>query len=140
MKIFFDTNVWIAAFLTPGACSEVLEHGLTHHSLLTSRQVLDEISDKLINKLRFSRTIVGRFLKFVRENTELVHFNSSPPCLCRDPDDNKILAAALAGEADCLISGDRDLLSLESFEEIPVIKPSDFWRFEQTHHRKRSSS
>ena len=45
---------------------------------------------------------------------------------CRDPKDNKFLEAALAGEADCIVSGDADLLDMGSFEEIPILRPAEF--------------
>jgi putative PIN family toxin of toxin-antitoxin system len=45
---------------------------------------------------------------------------------CRDPKDDKFLTAALAGAADCIISGDADLLVLSLFEGIPVLRPAEF--------------
>ena len=45
---------------------------------------------------------------------------------CRDPDDDKILETALMGEADCLITGDRDLLEMSPFCGIPIVAPRDF--------------
>jgi predicted nucleic acid-binding protein len=44
---------------------------------------------------------------------------------CRDPKDNKFLEAALAGEADCIVSGDADLLVLTPFEDIPILRPAE---------------
>ena len=44
---------------------------------------------------------------------------------CRDPKDNKFLEAALAGEADCNVSGDTDLLVLTPFEDIPILRPAE---------------
>jgi putative PIN family toxin of toxin-antitoxin system len=45
---------------------------------------------------------------------------------CRDPQDDKFLEAALAGSADCVVSGDADLLDLTSFENIPFLRPAEF--------------
>lgn len=45
---------------------------------------------------------------------------------CRDPDDDQFLETALMGEAHCLITGDRDLLEVYSFHEIPLLTPADF--------------
>lgn len=45
---------------------------------------------------------------------------------CRDPDDDQFLETALMGEAHCLITGDRDLLKVYSFHEIPILTPADF--------------
>lgn len=46
--------------------------------------------------------------------------------VCRDPDDNKLLEMAVAGRADCLVTGDRDLLVLDPFEGIPILTPDGF--------------
>jgi uncharacterized protein len=51
---------------------------------------------------------------------------------CRDPDDDMILATGLSARADCIITGDNDLLDLKQHEGIPIIKPAEFWRFEAT--------
>lgn len=46
--------------------------------------------------------------------------------VCRDPDDNVILSLALDGKADYIVSGDKDLLDISSFRNIPIIKPVEF--------------
>jgi putative PIN family toxin of toxin-antitoxin system len=46
--------------------------------------------------------------------------------VCRDPDDNRILEAAVAGRADYIVTGDADLLSMQSFQQIPIVTVSDF--------------
>ena len=46
--------------------------------------------------------------------------------VCRDPKDNRFLEAALAGRADVIVSGDQDLLVLQPFEGIPIVKPAEF--------------
>ena len=48
---------------------------------------------------------------------------------CRDPDDDKLLETALMGEADCLVTGDRDLLEMSPFNDIPILPPADFLDF-----------
>ena len=48
---------------------------------------------------------------------------------CRDPDDDKLLETALMGEADCLVTGDRDLLEMSPFNDIPILTPADFLDF-----------
>ena len=45
---------------------------------------------------------------------------------CRDPDDNILLALALDGKADYIVSGDKDLLDLTPFQDIPILKPAEF--------------
>jgi predicted nucleic acid-binding protein len=46
--------------------------------------------------------------------------------VCRDPDDDKLLEIAVAGNADCLVTGDQDLLILHPFQGVPIITPAAF--------------
>jgi len=48
---------------------------------------------------------------------------------CRDPDDDKLLEAALMGAADCLVTGDWDLLDMSPFQNIPILTPTGFLEF-----------
>lgn len=48
--------------------------------------------------------------------------------VCRDPTDNMVLEAAVAGEADYIVTGDEDLLVLQSFEGIRIVEPAEFLR------------
>ena len=48
-----------------------------------------------------------------------------PQPVCRDPDDDEVLALAIAAHVDLIVSGDNDLLSLASFEGIPIIAPAE---------------
>jgi predicted nucleic acid-binding protein len=45
---------------------------------------------------------------------------------CRDPNDDQLLALAVAGQATCIITGDADLLQLHPFQEIPILSPDAF--------------
>ena len=50
--------------------------------------------------------------------------------ICRDPNDDAILGTAVAGEGDCIITGDKDLLVLKHFGSIDIISPSEFSNYE----------
>lgn len=50
--------------------------------------------------------------------------------VCRDQDDDVVLATAVAGHGDCIVTGDQDLLVLQQFRTIPILAPGDFWRYE----------
>jgi len=52
---------------------------------------------------------------------------SVPKKACRDPDDLMVLGTALAGEADAIVTGDKDLLVLDTFESIPILSPRAFY-------------
>jgi putative PIN family toxin of toxin-antitoxin system len=131
MKIFFDTNVLIAAFIARGTCSELFDHCLVEHKIYISRWVLDELYEKLVMKFRFPKAKVDQIVDFIRKNTEMLTYTPLSTPICRDPDDDHILASAVSGNVDCLISGDEDLLVLKNFRGLPIIGPGDFWRFEK---------
>ena len=131
MRIFFDINVLIAAFIARGICSELLEHCLAEHTSHISQEILDELCEKLIGKFGFSKTKVDQVGNFIRENTVMVTYVPLSTPICRDHDDDQVLASAVSGNGDCLISGDENLLALKNFRGIPILKPSDFWRFEK---------
>ena len=131
MKIFFDTNVLIAAFIARGACSELFDHCLSEHTIYISQWVLDEFHEKLVKKFRFPKAKVDQLVKFIRNNTEMLTYTALLTPICRDPDNDHVLASAVSGNVDCLISGDEDLLVLKNFQGLAIIRPSDFWRFEK---------
>ncbi len=130
MRIVFDTNVLLAAFITHGACAEVFDHCLAQHTIISSSFILEEVEDKLLNKFQFPRNKVEDLVRFLSNEAEVVEAAASPSQVCRDADDDMILATALAARADCILSGDGDLLDLKSYEGIPILKVADFWKFE----------
>lgn len=130
MRILIDTNVWIAAIAGSASCHELIEHCRTHHTPLTSEQILNEIFTILQRKLSFLEISAQFATALIRNNTECVKESSAIPMLCRDPDDNHVLAAALGGKAHCILSGDKDLLTLKKIKKIPIVSPKDFWQFE----------
>jgi putative PIN family toxin of toxin-antitoxin system len=132
LKVFFDTNVLISAFIAHGASSEVFEYCLSSCRVFTTQFVLDETRKVLSSKFRFSPDLVEEICGFLSSNFELVEAEALDEPICRDPDDDFILAGALAAAADCLITGDEDLLVLEEYKDIRILKPSDFWRYEKS--------
>jgi putative PIN family toxin of toxin-antitoxin system len=130
MKILLDTNVLIAAFITPGICNELLEHCLRRHQLITSEFLLDEFQTHLIHKFHFTSRETQEAIEMLRLKASVVVPASLPAQICRDADDDQVLGTALAGQVDCLVTGDNDLLEIKQYQSIPIIKPSEFSAFE----------
>jgi putative PIN family toxin of toxin-antitoxin system len=128
--IVFDTNVILAAFLTHGASAEVVEHCITEHEVFISSFILDEVKDKLRHKFRFPPSKVADLLSYLRDQLELIEPAKLTLPTCRDPDDDMILATGVAARADCIVTGDNELLDLKQYQGIPIIKPAEFWRLE----------
>ena len=126
MKIVLDTNVLIAALIARGVCHDLLEHCVLRHTLLTSDFILHETHEKLIEKFGYAADLANEAVSLLRSRMELVAPAMSERQVCRDPDDDNILAAALSGKCDCIITGDKDLLVLKSYEGIDILSPRDF--------------
>ncbi len=130
MRLFFDTNILIAAFISHGICAELFEHCLTRHTILTTEWVLGEYHKSLKEKLAFDKHLTEKSLSFLKTNLTVVKAQTLEKQVCRDADDDNVIAGALSGKADCLITGDKDLLILRKFKNMPIIPPKDFWKFE----------
>ncbi len=133
MRLVLDTNVLIAAFITHGACNELLEHCAVHHDIVLSAFILDELRDKLSGKFGFSSAEAEAVIRLLRSRVVLVAPHALDRPICRDPDDDFILGTALAGNCDCVVTGDRDLLDLQCVQGIRIVSPADFWGMEGGH-------
>lgn len=131
MNILFDTNVLIAGLITRGVCSNLLDHCLRVHTVFTSEFIVQELREHLTGKFKYDITDADAAINLLLEKMMLVAPNSFPVSVCRDPSDDAILAAALAGKCVCVITGDKDLLTLERFQAIDILSPSAFWAYEK---------
>jgi putative PIN family toxin of toxin-antitoxin system len=131
VKVLLDTNVLIAAFIAHGACHEILEHCIHHHELTTSTALLEEFRGVMREKFRFTPAEVREAMQLLRGQMKLIDPPPLEATVCRDPDDDRVLAAALAGAVSCIVTGDKDLLILEEYRGIRIVAPDGFWRLEQ---------
>jgi len=130
LRVVLDTNVLIAAFVARGHCHELLEHVARSHRLSTSEAILVELHDKLIGKFGVPAEKARRAVDLLRSRMAVIEIAPLAGPVCRDPDDDLVLATAVAARADCLITGDADLLVLERYSEIPILRPGEFWALE----------
>ncbi len=126
MKIVLDTNVLIAALIARGVCHELLEHCVLRHTLLTSDFILEETQEKLIEKFGYTAELAAEAVTVLRSRMKVVPASKLDSPICRDPDDDNILAAALSAHCDCIITGDKDLLVLKAYEGIDIFSPRHF--------------
>lgn len=126
MKVFLDTNVLASALTTRGLCAELFEVVLQSHELLLSDLVLKELERILPDKLGQSESITEGFISLLRSEGALIT-NDHPAPPLPDPDDEAIVASALAGGAQVFVTGDKALLKLETIEQLPIISPREFW-------------
>jgi len=129
VRIALDSSVLIAAHISrAGVCAELLEDLLLHHELVTSEFILGELERKLVEKFRFPLREADQVAAFLRRVAVVVEPTELPSDVCRDPTDVPILGTAIGGECVLLISVDRDLLDMRRINEIPIIRPGEYWR------------
>jgi putative PIN family toxin of toxin-antitoxin system len=125
--VFLDTNVLVAAFATRGLCADVTRVVLAEHELITGDVVLAELRKVLAHRIKLPAATVDDILALLRDQ-EVVPKPKKPSDLrVRDPDDRWILASAIAGRSDVLVTGDQDLLDVAGKAPLPIVSPRGFW-------------
>ena len=130
MRLVIDTNVLIAAFISRGVCNELLEHCVINHDVILSKFILDELKEKLTTKFQFTTREANAVVSLLKSRCSVVRTQSLPSPLSRDPDDDNVIATALSGTCECIITGDKDLLVLKKAGDVLIVSPSDFWKID----------
>lgn len=122
-----DTNVLVSAVATRGLCADVLQVILAEHELVLGETVLRELTRVLRRKVRVSAGISDEMDAFLRRHALVVP--DAPPLhlTLRDRTDLPVLAEAVAGRAEVLVTGDRDLHGAAVELPLPVLTPREFW-------------
>jgi putative PIN family toxin of toxin-antitoxin system len=126
-----DTNVLISGLCFGGTPARVLEQALTGRvSLFTSAALIAEFQAVMEAKFPGRKAAVLNTLNELSQLWEVVPDHALPRVrrVAADPDDDRVLECAAAARADCIVSGDRHLLDLRSFQDAPILAPADFLR------------
>jgi putative PIN family toxin of toxin-antitoxin system len=129
LRFVLDNNVLLsAAFFKNSVPDKAFDKAVAIGKLLHSSEVLTELI-AVINRPKFDKYLsVADKIAFIRKYSSLAELVTITHSVtdCRDPKDNKLLELALSGQADCIVTGDKDLLVLHPFNNIPIITPSVF--------------
>ena len=130
MKAVLDTNVLISAVISTGTPHDVLAAGFEgEYQIVVSVATLTEFRETLLkypDRFHMDEEDVQTEVETVRYFAEFVNPKEDIEAVEDDPDDDKFLEAALAGNVDYLVSGDKHLLDLDSFRGIEIITPREF--------------
>jgi putative PIN family toxin of toxin-antitoxin system len=98
------------------------------YQLLLSPALIREVARILREDFHWEETRLRRRLKLLVRVGELVTPQHPLHVITNDPDDNRILECAVEGQANVIVSGDRDLRRLKLYQGIPIVTPTDFLR------------
>ena len=128
MRVVLDTNVLLAATATRGLCELVLSECLQHHFIINSEPILTEFSRHLVGKFKLPEAQAGEIVKFIRGSSRMVEPTEVPAAACPEASDLMVLGTAIAGGAECIVTGDKDLLVVQSFGEVAILSPRAFYQ------------
>lgn len=132
MRVCLDTNVLVAAFATRGLCADVLRTVLAEHDLVVGEVMLAELRRTLAVKFKVPASRIDAVEAVLRAVPVIPKPAKPSPVVIRDAADRRILATAVAGTADVLVTGDRDLLAVVAEAPMPILSPRDFWELLRT--------
>lgn len=129
MKVVFDTNVYVSAFLIPGSQGEqaFLLARRGRFTLYSSVPILTETANILRTKFHQTEEDIKAALKLIGRIASIVQPSIKVAAL-QDSADNRILECALAAEADLVVTEDRHMLKLKAFQGTAIVRLVDFLR------------
>ena len=127
MRILFDTNVLVAAFLSGGSSYDVIEQAIHGQEIYYTTFIIAEFRRVFKDKFHYPGSIINEFVVFIEKffikgNTADVIEN-----ICRDPEDDQVLADGVINGVNVIITGDKDLLDLKTHKGIRIIHPNEYW-------------
>jgi len=124
MKIVLDANVFIAAFLAKGLASEILKLGEKGKiKIFASDEILKEVEDKLVNKAKLDALYVRKLINHTEISVSKVRPTKKLSVVKIDPEDNKIIECAVEAGANLIVTMDKHLLKMKSYERIGIVHP-----------------
>jgi len=132
VKVVLDTNVLVSGVIAAGHSARILDAARKEEiKLITSAHMLEEFGDvvsrrRIVRKYPAVTENAEILLDFIRAFAEFVSGTPEENQISPDRDDDFVLACAVDGKADYIVSGDPHLLDLKSFKKIPILSPREF--------------
>lgn len=127
MRVVFDTNIFISALLFPESQAEkaVLRIIEGKDTLLLSREIIKEVLSVLSKKFSKDREELSRVAVNLAEIAELIE-SSKRINILEDESDNRILECATSGNADAIVTGDKEMLKLRKYKNTRIISLKEY--------------
>ena len=127
MKAVFDSNIFVSALAIPGGQAErAVDLVINGHVILCiSKEIIHEVLDVLAHKFSRGPEEISRTAVFLSDLAELVAPRRKLTVLDDEPD-NRILECAVAGHASIIVTGDRAMLNLKTYEQIRILSLRQF--------------
>lgn len=125
--MFLDTNVLVSAVATRGLCADVLREIFVSHLLVISPPLISELKNVLLDKIGIPGKIASEFIGvltqdcIMSENEELINID------IKDRDDVLILSTAINAGTELFVTGDKELLELNTIRSMRIVSPREFW-------------
>jgi putative PIN family toxin of toxin-antitoxin system len=127
VKVFLDTNVLVSAHTARGLSADLFRLVVAEHVLLVGEVVLEELRRVLRDRFRVPAGLVTQIERDLRLETVVPKPHAASDLPIRDRDDAWILASAVSGGADLLVSDDHDLLAVAEQSPLPILAPRHAW-------------
>ena len=126
LRVVLDSNVLLSALVYGGTPRKVIEWLLKNATIIYCTEIITEMRRIVSAKFPDFTTELLMLEKLLERDAIRVEIGTVTVTVSRDPDDNAIIEAALAGQCHYIISGDKDLLVLGSYSGIKIVKPTEF--------------
>lgn len=126
MKILFDTNVLISAFMTGGTCYDIIDDSIEEHEPYYTEFVLNEFRGIFKTNFKYPDSVIDKLTSFTSRRFTKGITSDTIEKISRDESDNQLLADASFNHIDVIITGDKDLLDLKHYKEVKIIAPKDY--------------
>ena len=128
MRIILDTNIFVSGIFWEGNfCSQIIEKWKGgRFNLVSSMEIIEELVKTLSDfKIQMPKEMIEEWKKLIIENSIIVEPTIRLDVVKEDPEDNKFIEAAIAGNADFIITQDKHLLKLKEYNGVKILRPED---------------
>jgi putative PIN family toxin of toxin-antitoxin system len=133
VTVIFDSGVWVSAIRFGGVPRQAIVKALSQDKIIICAEIENEIVRIMRRKFAVMENEVCVRMEIFLQKSKRVPVAGKLSGICRDPNDDFILECASIGRADCVVTGDKDLLSLGSYGTIKILTPRQYLDEAMTH-------